>query len=209
MKIYVVGGADNYVNFIENVQLVEKLEDAQLVVFTGGEDVTPSLYGCKKHRTTYSNLKRDQDEQAIFNKIDPKKQVCLGICRGSQFLCVMNGGKLVQNVSSHAIGFTHGITDGNKVYQITSTHHQMQYPFDLKSEDYDLLFTSYGVESDFYEGDGIDPYAVHGKEPEIVLYHKKDLPKCLAVQGHPEMIPDSPVAKMINNLIKDLVNEIA
>lgn len=47
MKIYVVGGADNYVNFIENVQLVEKLEDAQLVVFTGGEDVTPSLYGWK------------------------------------------------------------------------------------------------------------------------------------------------------------------
>lgn len=82
MKIYVVGGADNYVNFIENVQLTNKLEDAQLVVFTGGEDVTPSLYGCKKHKTTYSNLKRDQDEQAIFNKIDPKKQVCLGICRG-------------------------------------------------------------------------------------------------------------------------------
>lgn len=209
MKIYVVGGADNYVNFIENVQLVEKLEDAQLVVFTGGEDVTPSLYGCKKHRTTYSNLKRDQDEQAIFNKIDPKKQVCLGICRGSQFLCVMNGGKLVQNVSSHATGFTHGITDGNRIYQITSTHHQMQYPFNLEEEDYELLFISHGGGSDFYEGDGIDPYAVSGREPEIVLYHKKNLPKCLAVQGHPEMIPDSPVAKMINNLIKDLVNEIA
>lgn len=209
MKIYVVGGADNYVNFIENVQLTNKLEDAQLVVFTGGEDVTPSLYGCKKHRTTYSNLKRDQDEQVIFNKIDPKKQVCLGICRGSQFLCVMNGGKLVQNVTSHAIGFTHGITDGNKIYQITSTHHQMQYPFELKEGDYDLLFTSYGVESDLYDGDGIDPNIVCGREPEIVLYHKKDLPKCLAVQGHPEMIPDSPVAKMINNLIKDLVNEIA
>lgn len=121
----------------------------------------------------------------------------------------MNGGKLVQNVTSHAIGFTHGITDGNKIYQITSTHHQMQYPFELKEGDYDLLFTSYGVESDFYDGDGIDPNIVCGREPEIVLYHKKDLPKCLAVQGHPEMIPDSPVAKMINNLIKDLVNEIA
>ena len=36
MKIYVVGGADNYVNFIEYVQLVDKLVDAQLVVFTGG-----------------------------------------------------------------------------------------------------------------------------------------------------------------------------
>ena len=209
MKIYVVGGADNYVNFIENVQLVDKLEDAQLVVFTGGEDVTPSLYGCRKHRTTYCNLKRDQAEQAIFNKIDPKKQVCLGICRGSQFLCVMNGGKLVQNVSNHAIGFTHGITDGLKIYQITSTHHQMQYPFNLEDEDYDILFTSYGIESDFYDGDGINPNTVYGREPEIVLYHKNGLPKCLAVQGHPEMIPDSPVAEMINNLVKDLANEIA
>lgn len=209
MKIYVVGGANNYVNFIENVQLTDKLEDAQLVVFTGGEDVTPKLYGCKKHRTTCSNLKRDQEEQAIFNKIDPKKQVCYGSCRGSQFLAVMNGGKLIQNVCNHATGFTHGISDGSRIYQITSTHHQMQYPFNLKEKDYDLLFTSYGVESDFYEGDGIDPNVVLGREPEIVLYHKENLPKCLAVQGHPEMIPDSPVAKMINNLIKDLVNEIA
>ncbi len=209
MKIYVVGGADNYVNFIENVQLVDKLEDAQLVVFTGGEDVTPSLYGCKKHRTTRSNLDRDKREQDIFNKINPKKQVCLGICRGSQFLCVMNGGKLVQNVTYHATGFTHGITDGDKIYQITSTHHQMQYPFNLNEDDYDILFRSYDVNSEYYEGDGIDPDVVFDKEPEIVSYHKNGLPKCLAVQGHPEMIPDSPVAKMINNLVKDLVDDIA
>lgn len=208
MKIYVVGGADNYVNFIENVQLVNDLEDAQLVVFTGGEDVTPALYGCKKHRTTHSNLDRDQKEQDIFNKINPKKQVCLGICRGSQFLCVMNGGKLVQNVTGHATGFTHAITDGDKIYQITSTHHQMQYPFDLNADDYDLLFTSYDVESNIYDGDKIDSTAISDNEPEIVLYHKTNLPKCLAVQGHPEMIPNSPVAKMINNLINRLVNEI-
>lgn len=206
MKIYVVGGADNYVNFIENAELVDKLEEAQLVVFTGGEDVTPSLYGCKKHNTTINNPDRDREEQAIFNKIDPKKQVCYGCCRGSQWLCVMNGGKLVQNISNHAIGYTHGITDGDKIYQITSTHHQMQYPFNLDKKDYDILFTSYGTYSNWYEGDGIDPNIID-KEPEIVLYHKDNLPKCLAVQGHPEMIPDSIVAKMINNLIKELVNE--
>ena len=43
MKIYVVGGDDNYVNFIENVQLVDKLEDAQLVVFTA-EKMLPLLF---------------------------------------------------------------------------------------------------------------------------------------------------------------------
>ena len=208
MKVYVVGGDINYVNFIKDVEIVYELDKAQLVVFTGGEDVTPYFYGCEKHHTTYSNIKRDQLEKEIFDKIDPNKQVCLGICRGSQFLCVMNGGKLVQNVSNHAIGYTHAITDGNKIYQITSTHHQMQYPFDLNENDYDILFISHGVESDYYEGDGIKPRLIFKREPEIVLYHKEKLPKCLAVQGHPEMMPNSPVSEMINNLIKDLVNGI-
>lgn len=173
MKVYVVGGDTNYVNFLEDVEIVNNLENAQLVVFTGGEDVTPSIYGCKKHKTTYSNLKRDKEEQAIFNKIDPKKQVCLGICRGSQWLCVMNGGKLVQNVSNHATGYTHAITDGDKIYQITSTHHQMQYPFDLDKKDYDILFKSYEVHNKYYEGDKIDPMVIFDNEPEIVLYHKE------------------------------------
>lgn len=208
MKVYVVGGADYYVNFIEDVQLVDKVEDAQLVVFTGGEDVTPSLYGCKKHPRTCCNIKRDKYEQEIFNKIDPNKQVCYGSCRGSQFLCVMNGGLLVQHSSGHALGCTHEITDGERVYQMTSTHHQMQYPFDLNPEDYDILYTSGHQLSDFYEGAGIDYDKICHNEPEIVIYHKKGLPKCLAVQGHPEMIPHSLTSEMVNNLIKKLVNEI-
>jgi gamma-glutamyl-gamma-aminobutyrate hydrolase PuuD len=207
MKVYIVGGANNYVNFIENVELVDKLEDAQLVVFTGGEDVTPSLYGCKKHPKTYNNPKRDEKEQSIFNRIDPKKQVVYGCCRGSQFVTVMNGGLLVQNVNSHALWHTHAITDGSKIYQITSTHHQMMYPFNLKSG-YNILFVSYGISSDFYEGDKINSDTIFSREPEIVLYNRDGFPKCLAVQGHPEMIPDSQVAKMINNLINNLVDEI-
>lgn len=82
MKIYVVGGADNYVNFIKDAEIVKNLEDAQLIVFTGGEDVDPSLYGCKKHKSTYSNIERDEYERSIFNKINPKTQVCYAACRG-------------------------------------------------------------------------------------------------------------------------------
>ncbi len=206
IKTYVVGGDSNYANFIDNVEFVDNLEDAKLVIFTGGSDVTPSFYGCKKFSKTYSNLERDQEERAIFEKINPKTQVCYGACRGSQFLCVMNDGKLVQDINHHATGATHEITDGEKIYMITSTHHQMQYPFDLDPNDYNLLFTSYGVESDYYDGDQIDYDEICGREPEIVLYHKENKPKCLAVQGHPEMIPNSPVAKMINELIIKLVN---
>jgi gamma-glutamyl-gamma-aminobutyrate hydrolase PuuD len=209
MQVFVVGGDNNYVNFIENVQLVNKLEEAQLVVFTGGEDVTPSLYGCKKHPATYSNPDRDKYEQEIFKRINPNKQVCLGICRGSQFLCVMNGGLLIQNVTTHALYHTHSITNNKRIYEITSTHHQMMYPYNMKSSDYDILFNSYCTGLTEYEGDKIIQKNMNeDKEPEIVLYHKEGNPKCLAVQGHPEMIPDSIVSKMIDNLIQDLVNEI-
>lgn len=201
MKIFVVGGATHYANFIKDAELVDNVEAADVVLFTGGEDVSPILYGCQKHRTTFNNPNRDGEEKKIFKKIKPT-QLCLGICRGSQFLAVMNGGLLVQNCTGHAVGRTHAITDGNMVYQITSTHHQMQYPFNLPSTEYNILYKSLDFFSDRYEGDKIDPDKVRTYgEPEIVLYHRKGLPKCLAVQGHPEMIPDSPVAKMINELI--------
>lgn len=205
MKVFVVGGAVHYANFLEGHSLVDSVEDAEVVLFTGGEDVTPSLYGCKKHPTSYCNSVRDLSEKEIFNKIRPD-QVALGICRGSQFLCVMNGGKLVQDCNGHASGRTHGIIGGDELYHITSTHHQMQYPFNLDDGDYNILFVAEEILGDHHEGDQINRNCILASgEPEIVLYHKEGLPKCLAVQGHPEMIPNSPVAAMISNLVKDLV----
>ena len=207
MKVYVVGYSTNYSNFIEGAILTDSLEEADVILFTGGEDVDPSLYGKSKHRATCSNLERDLAEKAIFEKVKPN-QLCLGVCRGSQFLCVMNGGILVQHCYGHAIGRTHVITNSKEKYHITSTHHQMQYPYVLDDKDYDMLFWSFGILEDDPEGDGINPHMLYNYgDPEIVLYHKEGLPKCLAVQGHPEMIPNSPVAKMISNLINKLVDE--
>ena len=206
-KVYVVGNAKHYADFITGAKLVEDIEKADIVLFTGGEDVDPSLYGCKKHPTTFSNIQRDLEEKEIFEKVKPN-QLCLGICRGSQFLCVMNGGKLVQNVHNHAMFGTHGImSKDDMIYEITSTHHQMQYPYDLVTDYYGVLYTSYNNTSFVYEGDGINPNKVMMfGEPEIVLYHKPKMPKCLAIQGHPEyMRKDAPVVKMLNTLINNLL----
>ena len=68
MKVFVVGGALGYANFLEGHTFVDKVEDAEVVLFTGGEDVSPSLYGCKKHPTTYCNPGRDRAEKEIFNQ---------------------------------------------------------------------------------------------------------------------------------------------
>lgn len=82
MKIFVVGGDLVYTNFIKDAEIVSDIKKADVVLFTGGEDVDPSLYGCKKFSNTYSNLDRDLEEKKIFESVDPNKQVCLGICRG-------------------------------------------------------------------------------------------------------------------------------
>lgn len=202
MKVFVVGGDIHYANWIKNCQLVDDPKKAQIVIFTGGADVDPSMYGCEKHPRTWSNIERDKKEKVLFEilKLD---QLVLGICRGSQFLCTMNGGLLVQDVINHAIWGTHEITNGKDTYQITSTHHQMQYPYNLSEEDYEVLYWANGRSHGYYAGDKINPNIITEKgEPEIVLYHKEGRPKCLAIQGHPEMMEYGELHDMLNNLIE-------
>lgn len=204
-KVFVVGPAKHYSKWIKDHVIVEKLEDADIVLFTGGEDVDPSLYGCQKHRTTSPNLNRDLEEKIIFEQVRPD-QLCLGICRGSQFLCVMNGGLLIQNVSNHAIFGTHQIIsaiDTDKRYEITSTHHQMQYPFNLiRHRDFEVLYYA-ARRSQYYEGSQIGDVPC---EPEVVLYTVEGKPKCLAIQGHPEfMREEAPVIEMLNKLVDKYV----
>lgn len=123
----------------------------------------------------------------------------------------MNGGKLIQHVAGHAIFGTHGITNNEGIeYDITSTHHQMQYPYELDNKEYDILYWAHHRRSDVYCGDGIDEDMMFEEvEPEIVLYHKENMPKCLAIQGHPEyMRKEAPVVKMLNNLINNLLKDL-
>lgn len=81
MKVFVVGGAINYANWIKDVEIVGNLNQAQIVLFTGGEDVDPSFYGCEKHERTWSNPIRDKEEIEIFSKVHDN-QLVIGVCRG-------------------------------------------------------------------------------------------------------------------------------
>lgn len=203
-KIYVVGNWTEYASWIRDSKLVDSVEEADIVLFTGGEDVHPDMYDREMHPRTYANIRRDIQEKSIFDSVR-EDQMCLGICRGSQFLCVMNGGILVQHCTNHALGYTHPITNGSEVYDITSTHHQMQYPFVISPEYYDILYAA-KHRSDTYEGDGVSyENLVKYGDPEIVYYHVPGNPKCLAIQGHPEMMrEDSPTIAMLNNLVDSI-----
>jgi len=66
------------------------------VVFTGGADVSPFMYGEKKLSVTCNDEHRDEQEKLFFERYTKVPKV--GICRGGQFLNVMNGGKMWQHV---------------------------------------------------------------------------------------------------------------
>jgi putative glutamine amidotransferase len=179
-NIFIVGdiGSD-YANWMEGNR-VRLLEDADLVLFTGGEDVDPSYYNEKKHPTTYSNISRDIYEAKIFERAREMGKKMIGICRGAQFLCVMSGGKLVQHQQNPA--YLHPIrTFDNNTLVVTSTHHQAQYPWGLPEDKFKLLGWSVGI-SAFHE-DGNQKELDVQKEVEAAFYPES---QALCIQGHPE-----------------------
>ena len=204
-KIYVVGRAFEYANWMEG-KLTNVLEEADLVLFTGGEDVSPSLYGEPAHQTTSFNMRRDVEEVDIFEKAVLLRKHIIGICRGSQFLCVMNGGKLVQHQMNPR--YLHPITlrDGS-VINITSTHHQAAFPFNLEKDRYVVLGWGNNISPFHYNGKGEElSVSPEFKECEIVYYPNS---LCLGIQGHPEHgdYKKEEGLPYLQNLLKDFLND--
>lgn len=187
-SIYVVGGDTAYANWLPEMHHVNNVEDADLVMFTGGADVDPSYYGENVGKYTSINPSRDKKEIEIYKKAISLGKKIIGICRGSQLTCVMAGGKLVQHCTGHGIGGTHQIKwKSDEESPITSTHHQMQYPFNLPKEDYLMCAYSLSKQSDVYLDGNDNPIDIPKNfvEPEVVVYPKID---AIAIQGHPEYL---------------------
>lgn len=125
----------------------ERMEKSvDLLIFTGGEDVNPYLYGETPHAKTHFNPERDAQEAQVWRMAKERGIPCLGICRGSQFLNVMNKGRLVQHVTNHTTDHDMRTSCGHTIH-VTSTHHQMMDP----GEGAELLGWADGL-STSYEG---------------------------------------------------------
>jgi carbamoylphosphate synthase small subunit len=103
------------------------LGSADLIQFCGGADVNPALYGQVKHPNTYFREERDTIDIMALKLARKLDKPVAGICRGGQFLNVMCGGSMWQDVEGHAMMGVHEAFDfrTKKNLQVTSTHHQM------------------------------------------------------------------------------------
>jgi putative glutamine amidotransferase len=68
------------------------------IVFTGGADVSPALYGETPHPATYLRPARDEAELTLLRGALDRDMPVLAICRGMQLLTVAYGGRLYQHL---------------------------------------------------------------------------------------------------------------
>jgi len=204
MKIHIVTPFQHYYrhysNWIEGVERVRNPEKADILLFPGGEDICPALYGEKEGSYTYTSPLRDRYELDIFDKYSKGKFI-IGICRGAQLMTVLSGGKLIQHVEGHVLkGNGHWITTNQEEkYVIPSRHHQMCYPKGTKHE---LIAWSTFQRSTgkYLDGNDHSMNIPEGfLEPEIIHYPNIN---ALCIQGHPEMTDNDRLHTYLNKLIK-------
>lgn len=82
----------------------ESLSQADLVVFTGGSDVSPYIYGEEPDGARGCDPVRDELERDIYNVCQDRLIPAVGICRGGQLLNVLNGGRMIQHLGETISG---------------------------------------------------------------------------------------------------------
>lgn len=182
----------------------------KLVLFTGGADVSPEIYGETSPRDVCgSEMRRDLFEAQIFDLARKLGIKMTGICRGSQFINVMSGGRMMHHLEGHAGGRHEIETSKGEVFVANSLHHQMIIP----PEDGHMIGWAKEPLSPIYIGDKDELAEWDRPETEIVLIPRT---LCCGAQWHPEMMATGTegyryyyqlVRKFLEMDIKDFTDE--
>jgi len=164
-------------------QFLKNPTDFRLVLFTGGSDVTPELYGHTSPKNLcYCDALRDGVEKKVFETALKNNIPMAGICRGLQFINVMAGGTLVHHLDGHE-GANHYMEcqRDEKVIKVNSLHHQMVIP---PKDAYVVGWCPVKLSRTYY-GDKDELMSWSGPEIEAVVYPEI---RAFGVQYHPEMM---------------------
>ena len=128
MKTFVEHNQAEYQQMFEDQgwTVVTDPYEAEVVCFIGGDDVTPSMY-LEQNTDSVNNEQLDCMSVGLWAQTR-YHSFHVGICRGGQFLNVMEGGKMKQHINGHGLFGTHPLEYKDRLYNVTSTHHQMMIP---------------------------------------------------------------------------------
>lgn len=175
---------------------VDRLQDADIVCWTGGEDINPEIYKEKPAGAVHWDVKRDtQDLAAIY---DAKDKFKVGICRGAQLLnCIPNGGTLWQDIDNHWDG-SHAIYDNitQETVVVNSLHHQ-----GIRLTDKAELVAFANLSNEKYCYATTWNRQVDDPDPDVeVAYYPET--RSLLIQSHPEFEREGATGKYFSRLMQ-------
>jgi len=161
------------------------------VLFTGGGDVDPVLFGETPHeKFEASDAGRDQYEIELAKLAVQAELPIFAICRGMQVVNVAHGGSLVQDIPSmvdgavnhslreprNAIAHEVWVTKGSRLWTIMSDQMEEGDTCQVNSRHHQAV----KVVAAGWEISGTAPDGV------IEAFERPERPFCLGVQWHPE-----------------------
>ncbi len=197
--IAILGGRDTYrrnYNYYEAVEAVGgntipvlTAEDAKRVcaeadglVLPGGADVDPSFYGSENHHCMCLDHDRDVLEKAVIDCFLSSCRPILGICRGMQFINVVLGGTLIQDISSHHKEHLWIDRDTDSAHPVKITDHNLFMCKEYGKEE--VVVNSAHHQAVDILADGLKVAAI-GPGEIIEAFEHESLP-VIGVQFHPE-----------------------
>ena len=183
--------------------LLSAPEEFKLILFSGGEDINPALYGHESpDRLCFYRESRDQLDIKIFKTAQKNNIKMTGICRGLQFLNVMSGGTMIHHLDKHEGGSMHSFISPrmNHPIYVNSLHHQMVVPhkdaFIIGSTEKQIATVCFGN----YD------QPITKQEPDVEALYMPTINAC-GVQYHPEMMHDTSAGfKFFHTMIDEFLN---
>lgn len=93
-------------NLWEGTNIKEVMQGIDAVIFTGGEDISSSLYSDPEpwhgiEAEIDFNATRDVSDYILMSYCIEKDIATVGFCRGMQMLAVVSGAKMIQDIPTH------------------------------------------------------------------------------------------------------------
>ena len=192
-----------------HLQNAADVEHCDGILFSGGEDLQPALYGKPEYVEAFGLKEiipeRDQFEYEVLEKALGSGKPVLGICRGLQLINVYLGGTLVPDIPTLLHSDGHGKKNGlDRTHQIQVEPGTLLHS--ICGQDQGLVNSAHhqsaGSPADSLKITAVsDPgivEAMEWKEPEAKSW-------LLMVQWHPERMSDlsSPFSAFIKNTFLD------
>ena len=188
--------AFDYINFFEklgflallvpnnskNVAEYLDIDDIELLVLIGGNNVNPKLYGGEEKLSDIYPI-RDRAEELLIDRAIEKHIPIIGICRGFQMLNVYFNGSITHKINNH-VRTPHKLLSDSSILtnKITNTFHNQGVTRINLSNDLTVL--------------------AEAEDGYIEAFNHKQLP-ILGLQWHPERQDEEFDRILIENFLKD------